>query len=83
MAGRNSRHGHFETAFSHESPVVYKVPGLMGRGFSYTTGAEAEKSAVNLSRESHDCIHSSQKRLHTSSFVFGIHVLKNYYTSVT
>ena len=29
-------------------PVAYKIPGLMGGGFSYTTGAEAENSPTNL-----------------------------------
>ena len=34
------------------APVVYKISGPMGGGFSYTTGAEAENSAVKLSKES-------------------------------
>ena len=32
------------------APVVCKVSGSMGRGFVYTTGAEAENSAVNSSK---------------------------------
>ena len=34
------------------APVVYKVSGPMGGGFLYTTGAEAENSAVQFSKES-------------------------------
>ena len=34
------------------APVVYKFSGSMGGGFLYTTGAEAESSALNFSKES-------------------------------
>ena len=34
------------------APVVYKISGRMEGGFSYTTGAEAENSAVKFSKES-------------------------------
>ena len=34
------------------APVLYKISGPMGGGFLYTTGAEAENSAVKLSKES-------------------------------
>ena len=33
-------------------PVVYKISGPMGGGFLYTTGAEAENSAVKVSKGS-------------------------------
>ena len=34
------------------APVVYRISGPMGGGFLYTTGAEAENSAVNSSKKS-------------------------------
>ena len=36
-----------DTLTPSPAPVVYKMPGPLGGGFLYTTGAEAENSAVN------------------------------------
>ena len=37
---------------SFPTPAVYNISGHMGGGFVYTTGAEAENSAINFSKES-------------------------------
>ena len=34
------------------APVVYKISGPKGEGFVYTTGAEADNSAVRFAKES-------------------------------
>ena len=41
-----------DTLTPFPAPVVYKTSGPMGEGILYTTGAEAENSAVNFSKES-------------------------------
>ena len=46
-AGGKNRHGHFDAP----PTVVYKFSGPMGGGFLYTTGAEADNLAVNLSKK--------------------------------
>ena len=52
-AGGKNRHGHFHPS---PAPVVYKISGPMGGGFLYTTGAEAENSAVKFSKNQyHRC----------------------------
>ena len=37
-----------DTLTSSPAPVVYKISGLVGGGFLYVTGVEAENSAVNF-----------------------------------
>ena len=51
------------------APVVYKISGPMGRGFLYTTGAEAENSAAKFSKESVPPLY--KKRSSILSLLFG------------
>ena len=41
-----------DTLMPHPAPVVHDISGPMGGRFLYTTGAEAENSAVKFSKES-------------------------------
>ena len=46
-----------DTLMPLPAPVVYNISGPMGGGLLYTTGAEAENSAVNFSKSQyHHCI---------------------------
>ena len=51
------------------APVVHKISGPMGGRFSYTTGAEAENSAVKFSKESVPPL--LKKKKPSSTFVGG------------
>ena len=42
------------------TPVVCKISGPMGGGFLYTTGAEAENSAVDLRNSSAATVYQNQ-----------------------
>ena len=47
--GEKNCHGHFDPL---PAPVVYNISGPMGKGIWKTTGAEAENSGVNFSKNS-------------------------------
>ena len=49
------------------APVVYKLSGPMVGGFLYTTGAEAENSALDFSKESVPPLYKNQSPIYAES----------------
>ena len=49
-----------DTLTPFPAPVVYTISGPMGEGTLYTTGAEAENSAVNFRKNSVPPLYKNQ-----------------------
>ena len=54
-----------DTFTPSQAPVVYKISGPMRGGFLYTTGAEAENSAVKFSKESVPTLYKNRSSMIT------------------